>query len=401
MKIIPAKIKKDFAIFKSQKKLAYLDNAATSLTPDSVVEAMDEYYEKYNSNIHRGVYKLAQIADQNYEGARKKIAQFLNADTSEVIFTSGATHGLNIVASGLSKNLGKGDVVVLSRMEHHGNLVPWQEASRRQGFTIKFIELGSDYQLDLKSAAKIIDKKCKVVSLIYVSNTLGTINPVAKIISLAKQAGAVTILDAAQAVSHLPIDVKKLDCDFLAFSGHKMFGPTGIGILYGKKSLLEKMEPFSFGGDMISTVSYEKSTWNELPYKFEAGTPNIAGAIGLGAAVDYIKKIGYKNISAHENALTKYALAKLSAIPGVKIIGPKTSRVGVISFTVEGIHPHDLASILDGEGVAVRAGHHCTMPLMKLLGVKATARASFAIYNDRKDVDKLIDGVKKAIKIFA
>lgn len=393
-------VKKDFAIFKSQKKLAYLDNAATSMTPDCVVKAMDEYYENYNSNVHRGVYKIARMADEKYEGARKFIADYINADVQEVIFTSGATFGLNILAYSLSRGLNKGDNVVLSRMEHHANLVPWQQAARRHGFELRFIELGDDYDLDMNSARKVIDQNTKVVSIVHVSNTLGTINPVKQIIALAKKVGAKTILDSAQAAAHIKIDVEELDCDFLVFSGHKVFGPTGIGVLYGRKRLLLEMEPLIFGGDMISLVTYERSEWNELPWKFEAGTPNISGAIGMAEGLRYLGTIGYNNLSRHEEGLTRKAVHELSKIEGVKLIGPKYNRIGVVSFVIDGIHPHDIATILDEEGVAVRAGHHCTMPLMKLLGVKATVRASFSIYNEEKDVDSLVRGVNRAIKVF-
>jgi len=393
-------IKKDFAILRQQKSLSYLDSAATSLTPDVVVRKMDEYYFKYNANVHRGVYKLAQKADEEFERSRAVIADFINADSREIVFTSGATAGLNLLASSIGQTLKKGDNVVLTRMEHHANLVPWQQAAKKYGFNLRFIELDKNFQLDLKSAKKVIDKKTKIVSMIHVSNTLGTVNPVFELIKMAKKAGAQTILDSSQAVAHLPIDVKKLDCDYLVFSGHKVYGPTGIGILYGKQSRLETLEPVNFGGDMISSVSYESAKWNEVPYKFEAGTPNISSAIGLGAAIEYVESIGWKQILSHEMALTQKALKLLASIKGVKIIGPKINRVGVISFTVDGIHPHDLASILDEHGVAVRAGHHCTMPLMRLLGVKATARVSFGIYTTTTDIDKLISGIKRAHSIF-
>lgn len=393
-------IKQDFTLLRQQKNLSYLDSAATSLTPDVVVKKMDEYYFKYNANVHRGVYSLAQKADEEFERARVVIADFINANSKEVIFTSGATAGLNILASSIGQTLKKGDNVVLTRMEHHANLVPWQQAAKRYGFAIRFIELNSKYQLDLKSAKKVIDKNTKVVSIIHVSNTLGTVNPVFELIKLAKRVGAQTILDSSQAAAHLPIDVKKLDCDYLVFSGHKVYGPTGIGILYGKRERLVALEPVTFGGDMIISVSYEAAEWNEVPYKFEAGTPNIAGAIGLGMAVEYIQSIGWKNILKHENELTQKALKMLTRIKCVKIIGPAEDRVGVISFVVDGVHPHDLASILDGKGVAVRAGHHCTMPLMKLLGVRATARASFGIYSTQKDIVALVEGIKKAQVMF-
>lgn len=393
-------IQRDFTLLRQNKKLSYLDSAATSLTPDVVVKKMDEYYFKYNANVHRGVYKLAQKADQEFERARAIIADFINANSKEIIFTSGATAGLNILASSIGQNLRKGDNVVLTRMEHHANLVPWQQSAKRNGFSIRFIELDKNYQLDLNSANKVIDRRTKVVSMIHISNTLGTVNPVFSIIEMAKKVGAQTILDSSQAVAHLPIDIKKLDCDYLVFSGHKVYGPTGIGILYGKRERLESLEPLTFGGDMIISVSYESAQWNEVPYKFEAGTPNISGAIGLGVAIEYLNSIGWKNILKHENGLTQKALKELVRLKGVKIIGSKENRIGVISFVVEGVHPHDLASILDSRNVAVRAGHHCTMPLMKLLGVRATARVSFGIYSTQKDIAQLIGGIKEAQRIF-
>jgi len=395
--------KKDFSIFKANKKLVYLDSGSTAQTPDVVVAKMDEYYKKYNANIHRGLYGIAQKADAEYEKAREIVADFINAETSETIFTSGTTHGLNLLAYSLSKNLKKGDNVVLTRMEHHANLVPWQEMSRIYGFEIKFIELTNDYRLDLKSAARVINKKTKIVSMIHASNTLGTINPAEKIIKLAKKVGAYTILDSAQYIPHYQVDVKKLGCDFLVFSGHKICGPTGIGVLYGKKEHLDVMEPFMFGGDMVAEVSYDKATWNKLPIKFEAGTPNIAGAIGLGAAIEYLKKIGYARIQNNELRIKNKFAKELVKLKKVKIVGPKadaSDRLAIFSFVIGGVHPHDVAEVLAESDIAIRPGHHCAMPLMRLLGVKSTSRASFYFYNDEADVDKLIDGIKKVLKVF-
>jgi len=397
------KFKKDFKIFKTNKSLVYLDSAATAQTPDVVVVAMNDYYQKFNANVHRGLYSLAQKADQAYEDSRVKIAKFIGAENDEIVFTSGATHGLNLLAVSLSRNLKKGDNVVLSRMEHHANLVPWQEMARKHEFEIRFIELTNDYRLDLGSAAKVIDGNTKIVSIIHASNTLGTINPVEEIIKIAKNVGAISILDSSQYVAHREVDVKKLDCDFLVFSGHKLYGPTGIGILYGKKNRLEVMEPFMYGGDMISEVSYERSTWNVAPNKFEAGTPNIAGAIGLGAAVDYINNIGFERIKNQELRIKNVFAEYFAKLSGVKIVGPEIlaeDRLATFSFVVDGVHPHDVAEVLSAENVCIRAGHHCTMPLLKLLGVKSTCRASSSFYNDEGDIKKLIEGIRKAQKIF-
>lgn len=393
------KFKKDFPIFKTNKSLVYLDNAATSQTPKCVTDAMNEYYSTYRANIHRGAYWLSAEATKMYEEARQTVADFLNAKKNEIIFTSGTTQGLNGLAFSLSKNLTKKDNIVLTRMEHHANLIPWQEMRKQYGFEIRFIEL-NDYQLDLESAKKVIDENTKIVSFVHVSNVLGTINPAREIIKMAKKFNAITIVDAAQSVGHIEVDVKKLDCDYLVFSGHKIGGSTGIGVLYGKEKQLNILDPFLYGGGMINEVTYEKSTWAEVPFKFEAGTPNIAGAIGLAAALKYINKIGVEKIQKNEQELAKYALEKLSKIKELKIIGQDVKRTGVISFVLNGIHEHDIATILDDHDVAVRSGHHCAMPLMKYLGVNGTTRISFWIYNEKKDVDDLIFALKKVLKIF-
>lgn len=392
--------KKDFPIFTTHPDLVYLDSAASSQTPHAVIDAMDAYYKTYRANIHRGVYELSGQATEMYEAARQTVADFIGASFEEIIFTSGATQGLNLLAYTLGKNLKVGDNVVITRMEHHANLIPWQQMSQRYGFELRFIEMNQDFTLDLVSAETLIGARTKVVAFTHVSNTLGTIIPTEKLIGLAKKVGAISIVDAAQSIPHFPINVATLDCDALVFSGHKLYGPTGIGVLYGKKALLEQMDPWIFGGDMIKEVTYTSATWNDIPWKFEAGTPNIAGAIGLATAIQYVERIGYDVIEKHEQELIVYTLTELQKIAGLKIIGPDHDRVGVVSFTMEGIHPHDIASILDKYHVAVRAGHHCTMPLIQLLGIHGTTRASFGIYNSKDDVEKLIHGVQEVQKVF-
>lgn len=396
------KIKKDFPILKKYGDLSYLDNAATAQVSQGVINAICEYYSQFHANNHSATHKLGLYADEQYERARQIVANFLKAKFEEIIFTSGATHGLNILARSLGKQLKSGDNVVLTRMEHHSNLVPWIEMSKEYGFELRFIEIKDNFELDFESAKKVIDKNTKIAAIAHVSNTLGVINPIEKIISLAKKVNAISIVDAAQSASHLKIDVKKIACDFLVFSGHKIGGPSGIGVLYGKKEKLEKLYPFMFGGGMVNEVEYDKASWNAIPYRFEAGSVNIAGAVGLSQALNYLEKIGMDEVARHETKLTEYALKRLGELKQVKIIGPNKlgNRVGVISFSISGVHPHDIAAILDKNKVAVRAGHHCAMPLMKLLGLNGTVRASFWIYNDKKDVDKLIGGIKDIIKIF-
>ena len=394
---LPADILKDFPSLHAMGMRAYLDSAASSLTPVQVTEAMDDYYENFRANVHRGMYATSAKATERYEAVRGTVAKFLNASAEEIVFTSGTTDALNLLATSLGRTFVPGDEVVLTEMEHHANLVPWQEAAKRHGFTLKFIPLTSDHTLDMDAARALITPKTKAVSLVHASNALGTVNPVKGLAALAHAVGAVMILDAAQSAAHLKLDVRDLDCDFLAFSAHKTYGPTGVGVLYGKKALFEKLEPARYGGDMIREVKLESSTWNESPWKFEAGTPNIAGVIGLGAALEYLMGIGMEAVEAHDQALTAYAMEKLSAIPGAKIVGPTAGeRIGAISFEVEGAHPHDLATLLDREGVAVRGGHHCAMPLMSKLGLAGTCRASFGIYNEEKDVDALVDALLKA-----
>ena len=393
---------KDFPILKAEangKRLIYLDSAATSQKPAKVIDTLKEYYEQDNANVHRGIYKLAQKSTVIYEKAHEVVAKFIGAEFEEIIFTKGSTEGLNLLAYSLGKNLQAGDEIVLSEMEHHSNLVPWQQLAAEKKLVLKFIPLTKEYKLDLKKAQEFITTKTKIISIVHMSNVLGTINPVQEIAAMAHQVGAVMIVDAAQSVPHLPIDVKELDCDFLVFSGHKMCGPTGIGVLYGKKELLEKMPPFLYGGDMISEVTFQKATWNELPWKFEAGTPNMAGAAGLMAAVEYLQNIGMENVAAHAKELTKYALQKLAEIPGLIIIGPKTAdlRGPVISFTIDGIHPHDLSEMLDKENIAVRGGFHCAMPLFSKLGLDGSSRASFYIYNTKEEVDALVSALQKVV----
>lgn len=397
MKNLPADILKDFPSLHAMGMRAYLDSAASSLTPKPVLDAMDDYYANYRANVHRGMYATSAKATERYEAVRGTVAKFLNASTEEIVFTNGTTDTLNLLATSLGRTYGAGDEVVLTEMEHHANLVPWQEAAKRHGFALKFIPLKNDFTLDMDAARALITPKTKAVSVTHASNALGTVNPAKELAALAHAVGAVMILDAAQSAAHLKLDVRDLDCDFLAFSAHKTYGPTGVGALYGKKALLEKLEPMRYGGDMIREVKLESSTWNDAPWKFEAGTPNIAGVIGFGAALEYLMAINMDTVEAYDQALTAYALERLSKIPGVKLVGPtEGERIGAISFEVEGAHPHDLATLFDREGVAVRGGHHCAMPLMTKLGTTGTTRASFGIYNEEKDVDALVDALAKA-----
>lgn len=394
-------IKSQFPIFQNHPNLVYLDSAASTQTPQTVLDAMNEYYKNYRSNIHRGLYDLSATATEKYEEARAKVAHFIGAEKNEIIFTSGTTHGLNFLASSLGKNLKKGDNIVLTQLEHHANLVPWQMVAKERGVELRFIEL-ENFDVKGESTKNLIDKNTKIVSFSLVSNALGTIILANEIIDEAKKVGATTVVDAAQAMAHMGLDVKVIDCDFLVFSGHKMYGPTGIGVLYGKKEKLEILEPYFYGGDMIREVTYENSTWANIPERFEGGTPNIAGAIGLGAAVDFIQSIGHLHIVDHEVRLTEKFFPELQKIEGVKIIGLKfgENRIGVISFVVDGVHPHDIAEILNRDQICVRAGHHCCMPLMKLLELPGTVRVSVGIYNTEEDIEKFIEGIKKVKAIF-
>lgn len=381
--------------------LVYLDSAATSHKPEQVIEAVSKYYRSYNSNVHRGVHTLGNYATEGYEGARQKVRKFINAEsTKEIIFTRGTTTALNIVASSYARaNCKEGDEIVITPMEHHSNLIPWQQVAKITGATLKYIPLQEDGTVSLDDVRKTITTKTKVVSIVHVSNVLGTINPIKEITKIAHERGAVMVVDAAQSTPHKKVDVQDLDCDFFAFSGHKMCAPTGIGVLYGKQTLLENMEPVEFGGEMIDFVELHDSTWKELPWKFEGGTPIIAGAIGLGAAIDFLEEIGMENIEKHEHQLVAYALQQLATIEGFQMYGPK-ERAGLITFNLNDVHPHDLATALDAEGIAVRAGHHCAQPLMKWLNVSATARASFYLYNTEEDIDKLVAGLQHAKEYF-
>jgi cysteine desulfurase/selenocysteine lyase len=401
-------IRDDFPILSHQvhgKPLVYLDSTASSQKPNAVIDTMNVYYQTYHANVHRGVYQISEEATAAMEKARVKVARFINARQSkQVIFTSGTTGSINLVAYSWGyANIHTGDLIVLTEMEHHSNLVPWQLLAQRSGARLEFIPVTDDGLLRLDIYEQLLQQQPKLVAFTHMSNVLGTINPARQMIAQAHAAGALVLLDAAQSVPHIPLDVQALDVDFLAFSGHKMLGPTGIGVLYGKRDLLEAMPPFMGGGDMIRTVHLRESTWNELPWKFEAGTPAIAEAIGLGAAVDYLNTLGMEQVRQHEQEMTVYAMAQLQAIPQLKIYGPSPAqRGGVVSFTLDDIHPHDLASILDQEtGVAIRAGHHCAQPLMERYELTATARASFYVYTIKEDIDTLVQGLKKAQQIFS
>jgi cysteine desulfurase/selenocysteine lyase len=385
--------------------LVYLDSSATSQKPLQVIETIEKYYREINSNVHRGVHTLGTRATDAYEGAREKVRKFINAkSTQEVIFTRGTTTSINTVASSYAAaNLKEGDEIVITYMEHHSNIIPWQQVAKRTGAQLKYIPLQEDGTLSLEDVRATITPNTRIVSVMQVSNVLGVINPVKEIAQIAHENGAIMVVDGAQSAPHMKIDVQDLDCDFLAFSGHKMCGPTGIGVLYGKKHLLENMEPIEFGGEMIDFVHLQESTWKELPWKFEGGTPIIAGAVGLGAAIDFLNEVGLDNIAEHEHKLVAYALEKLSAIEGMTIYGPldAAKRAGLITFNIKDVHPHDVATVLDAEGIAVRAGHHCAQPLMRWLNASATARASFYLYNTEEDIDKLVEGLVKTKEYFS
>lgn len=392
------KLREDFPILNQKvndEPLVYLDNAATTQKPLTVLSAINDFYQQDNANVHRGVHTLAERATADYEAAREKVRAFINAQsTKEILFTRGTTTSLNWVAQFAGQILTPADEVIITIMEHHSNIVPWQEIAQRTGATLKFVYL-KDGALDWTDLNEKISTKTKFVSVAHISNVLGCINPIKEIAALAHAHGAYVVVDGAQSVPHMAVDVQELDVDFFAFSGHKMMGPTGIGVLYGKEELLQRFEPVEFGGEMIDFVYESHSTWTELPWKFEAGTPNIAGAIGLGAAIDYINSIGIENIQQHERELVEYLLPKLKEIPGLTLYGPAEprQRAGVIAFNLQGLHPHDLATALDMEGIAVRAGHHCAQPLLHDLKVAATARASFYLYNTKADCDKLIEAL--------
>lgn len=384
--------------------LVYLDNAATSQKPLSVIEAIEQYYKGYNSNVHRGVHTLGTKATDAYEGAREKVRKFIHAKSvEEVVFTRGTTTSINMLAASYGEeNVKEGDEIVITYMEHHSNLIPWQQLAKRKKAELKYIPLEEDGTITLEKVRETVTPKTKIVAVTLVSNVLGTINPIEEIANIAHENGAVLAVDGAQGVPHMKVDVQDLDCDFLSFSGHKMCGPTGIGVLYGKKELLEKMEPVEFGGEMIDFVGLYDSTWKELPWKFEGGTPIIAGAIGLGKAIEFLEEVGLDEILKHEHHLAAYALDKLSEVEGIEVYGPKDpmKRAGLVTFNIKGVHPHDVATVLDAEGIAIRAGHHCAQPLMKWLDVSATARASFYLYNTEEDIDRFVSGILKTKEYF-
>ena len=393
-------LKGDFPIFENNPGLVYLDNAATSQKPRRVIEAMDEFQEKDNSNVGRGLYDLSFRAMEKFDGARRKIAHFIGAGENEIIFTKNTTESLNLLGYTIDSIIPEGrDEILISSMEHHSNIVPWQEFAKRNNLKLRFIGIKDDFSLDYEDFKSKVGPKTAIVSICHVSNVLGTINDVKEISRISKNNGALVIIDAAQSVGHMKIDVKDIDCDFLVFSSHKILGPTGIGVLFGRKELLERLRPFQFGGGMISEVDFEKSSWADIPEKFEAGTQNIMEAIGFAESINYLNGIGIENVEEHIRELTRYAFEKLEEIRGVKIYS-SSDGIGIVSFNLEGIHSHDVASLVNDDSIAIRAGHHCAMPLMKTLGIEGTCRASFQIYNDFSDVDKLIDSLNKTLGVF-
>jgi len=399
------RIREDFPILKTYvhgKPLVYLDNAATTQKPDFVIDRINKYYSTMNSNIHRGVHALSGVATEAFETARINVKHFINAlGKNEIIFTRGTTESINLVASSYGRTyIKEGDEIIISHMEHHSNIVPWQMLCKEKNAKLKVIPINDNGELIYEEFEKLVNERTKFVSVVYVSNSLGTVNDVKRIIDYAHKFKIPVLIDGAQAVNHIKVDVQELDCDFLAFSGHKIYGPTGIGILYGKVDLLESMPPYMGGGDMISKVTFEETTYNELPHKFEAGTPDIAGVIGLGAAIDYVKNIGIENIRNHETELLNYAAEQVAGIPGLRIIGNAKDKTSVLSFVLENIHPHDIGTFLDFEGVAIRTGHHCTQPLMQRFNIPATSRASFGMYNTKEEIEVLVKGLKKIIEVF-
>jgi cysteine desulfurase/selenocysteine lyase len=400
------KIRRDFPILSRQvhdQPLVYLDNAATSQKPQAVIDAISHYYAFNNANIHRGVHLLSQTATDAYEAARETIQHFLNAESSsEIIFVRGATEGINLVAQTYGReHVGSGDEVVITAMEHHSNIVPWQMLCEEKGARLRIAPISDEGELLLGEFEALLNSRTKFVAIPHVSNALGTINPVARIVEMAHARNIPVLVDGAQAVPHTTVDVQALDCDFYVFSGHKIYGPTGVGVLYGKRALLEAMPPYQGGGDMIRSVTFEKTLYNQLPYKFEAGTPNIAGVIGLAAAIEYVQAIGLDAIAAYEHELLVYGTRKLSSIPGLKLIGTAREKAGVLSFVMEDIHPHDIGTILDRQGIAIRTGHHCAQPVMQRFGIPATARASLAMYNTTGELDALVAGIHKLKEVFA
>jgi len=399
------RIRKDFPVLSRSVNghpLVYLDNAATSQKPTVVIQALADYYEEYNSNIHRGVHYLSQKATDAYEDARARIASFINAERpEEIVFVRGTTEAINLVAQTYGRlNIKQGDEIVITELEHHSNIVPWQMISEEKGAQLKVVPMTDDGDLELEEYRRLLGNRTKIVAITHISNALGTINPISEMIAMAHNAGIPVLIDGAQAVAHMAIDVRQLDCDFYAFSGHKMFGPTGVGVLYGKGALLESMPPYQGGGDMIKSVTFQKTTYNDIPHKFEAGTPNISGGIALGVAVDYLRSQDRDGISEHEDSLMEYATSQLSIIRGLEIVGKSKKKASVLSFVLAGVHPHDIGTILDSEGIAIRTGHHCAQPIMIRLGIPATARASFALYNTFDEVDELVKGLKKVAEVF-
>ena len=399
------KYARDFPILQQKVNghpLVYLDSSASSQKPFQVIEAVERYYKEINSNVHRGVHTLGSRATDAYEGAREKVRRFIGARSEkEVIFTRGTTSSLNLVAHSYARaRLGPGDEIVLTPAEHHSNLIPWQQAAKATGAALKYLPLEPDGTLDLNKVQEMITGRTKLLAIAQVSNVLGTIHPIRELADMVHRQGGVIVVDGAQSVPHMKVDVQELDVDFLAFSGHKMMGPTGIGVLYGRESLLEEMEPLEYGGEMIDHVDLYESTWKELPWKFEGGTPIIAGAVGLAAAIDYLESVGMDTIHRHDQELTAYAQRRLEEIEGITIYGPRENRTSLVTFNLEGVHPHDVATVLDAEGIAVRAGHHCAQPLMRWLGVTATVRASFYLYNDESDIDRLVEGIRKTKEYF-
>ncbi len=399
------KIRDDFPILKQRingNPLVYLDNGATSQKPQSVIDAIVNYYTTTNSNVHRGVHTMSQQATDGYEGARSKIRQFINADDDkEIIYTRNTTEGINLVAHSYGRqNVGPGDDIIVSNMEHHSNIVPWQMLCEEMGANLLVVPIDDTGALVMDEYEKMLSSRSKLVSITHVSNALGTILPAKQIVEMAHAHGAPVLLDGAQAVPHMPVDMNELDCDFYVFSGHKLFGPTGIGVLYGKKEYLEAMPPFLGGGEMIKSVTFEKTIYNDLPYKFEGGTPDIAGAIGLGAAIDYVNNLGFDQITAHEDELLRYGTEALSAIESLRIIGTAEHKAGILSFVIDKAHPHDIGTILDEQGIAVRTGHHCAQPVMARFQIPATARASLAFYNTKEDIDALVKGIDRVLEVF-
>ncbi|HJO17055.1 MAG: cysteine desulfurase [Vicinamibacterales bacterium] len=400
------RVRQDFPILDREvrgRRLVYLDNAATTQKPKVVLDVLTRYYTEHNANIHRGVHYLSEAATQAHEAARLTAQRFLNArQAREMIFTRNATEGINLVAQSFGRrHIGKGDEVVVTGMEHHSNIVPWQLLCEQTGALLRVVPIANDGELIWEEFERLVGSRTKLVAAVHLSNSLGTINPVSRIVELAHQHGAAVLLDGAQAAYHFPVDVQALDCDFYVATGHKLYGPTGIGLLYGKAEHLEEMPPYQGGGDMVSSVTFEKTTYNEIPYKFEAGTPHIAGAIGLGAAIEYLTGLGFDQVVLHERELLAYATDALQQIPGLKLIGTASEKASILSFVMEGIHPHDIGTIIDREGVAIRTGHHCTQPVMDRFGVPATARASLAMYNTRNDIDALVVALEQVRRVFA